>query len=241
MATSNWLRPSSRVVFTFTRLTASMLFPLVVLSIGWSPTASAAPGCDGAVQCRSNTGGGYSGSGSSSNDAATSQAIQQGGEMLIQMLEDSDNERRAQQEEEQRQLQQEIMLREQEKQYQLNKARQDPSLNPWSDGPTFQRRANTPPATPDPAPRVVSSPSKPPPPPKPKDPDQNYAGKSCEYFTRPSDEAHLNYHADGTVLSYGKYVYKCENRRWKYLTTRDKYWASTERLDASWFEGGSAE
>lgn len=73
--------------FTFTRLTAAMLFPLLVLSTGWSPTASAASGCDGVVQCRSNTGGGYSGSGSSSNDTATSQAIQQGGEMLIQMLE----------------------------------------------------------------------------------------------------------------------------------------------------------
>lgn len=52
---------------------------------------------------------------------------------------------------------------------------------------------------------------------KPKDPTQNYAGQSCAYFTVPSDEAHLNYYADGANACYGDKMYVCEGRRWRYL------------------------
>lgn len=167
----------------------------------------------------------------------SSQIIQQSGEALIELFEKNDSRRQTQQDEEQRQLQQEKMLRQQQERYKFGKAQQDQSLNPWSEGPKFVRgaAAQSPAATP--TSKVGSNISNT----KPKDPNQNYAGKSCEYFTRPSDEAHLNYHSDGTVLSYGNNVYKCESRHWRLLTTRDKYWAPTERLDASWFEGGSAE
>lgn len=217
-------------VLLISGLSATLASPLLADPVGYNR------GCDGAVACGS-SGGSAGGSSSGSNDAATQQMIEQGGSLLIQILEDSDRERQMQQDEEQRQLQQQIMEREQEQQRQLNKASQDPTLNPWEDRPKFQRGKSATSSPSGDSPKVSANTSHP----KPKDPGLNYEGMGCEYFTRPSDEAHLNYHSDGAVMSYGNNVYKCEKRRWKFLSTRDKYWKPIERLDASWFEGGSAE
>lgn len=49
----------------------------------------------------------------------------------------------------------------------------------------------------------------------PLDPDQDYSGQSCAYFTRPAaQEGRLNYYADGSFVIYGAYAYECVNRRW---------------------------
>ncbi|MEX5350997.1 hypothetical protein WCE02_06495 [Pseudomonas juntendi] len=226
-------------LYLMARLTFNALFvsglsvthvsPLLADSVGYNR------GCDGAVRCGSS--GASSGGFSSGNDIATQPMIEQGGELLIQILEDRDRERQMRQDEEQRQLQQEIMLREQEKQMRLDKARDDTTLNPWESGPKFERSKSATSSPSGDSPKVGTNASLA----KPKDPSLNYEGRGCEYFTRPSDEAHLNYHSDGAVMSYGNNVYKCENGRWKFLSTRDKYWKSTKHLDASWFEGGSAE
>ena len=45
---------------------------------------------------------------------------------------------------------------------------------------------------------------------KPKDPTQNYAGRSCAYFTAAPDAAHLNTYADGANVCYGDKMYVCE-------------------------------
>ena len=52
--------------------------------------------------------------------------------------------------------------------------------------------------------------------PPPKDPDVDYSGKSCAYFTRPAEEeGRINYHAIGSCVSYGKSSYECDaNGRW---------------------------
>jgi len=52
---------------------------------------------------------------------------------------------------------------------------------------------------------------------KPKDPTQNYAGRSCAYFTAAPDDAHLNTYADGANVCYGAKMYVCEGRSWRYL------------------------
>ena len=52
---------------------------------------------------------------------------------------------------------------------------------------------------------------------KPKDPTQNYAGRSCAYFTAAPDAAHLNTYADGANVCYGDKMYVCEGRSWRYL------------------------
>lgn len=54
----------------------------------------------------------------------------------------------------------------------------------------------------------------------PKDPSVNYNGKSCSYFTKNNDEAHINSYADGVFRLYGDRYYMCENGRWKYLRNR---------------------
>ena len=53
-----------------------------------------------------------------------------------------------------------------------------------------------------------------------KDPDEDYTGKSCSYFTRPPVEANggrLNYYANGSRVAYGRQVYLCEGGTWSNL------------------------
>lgn len=54
--------------------------------------------------------------------------------------------------------------------------------------------------------------------PPPKDPDVDYRGKSCAYFTKPAQDEHgLNYYAKGSCVSYGKSSYECDtNGRWEF-------------------------
>ena len=54
--------------------------------------------------------------------------------------------------------------------------------------------------------------------PPPKDPDVDYRGKSCAYFTKPAQDEHgLNYYAKGSCVSYGKSSYECDaDGRWQF-------------------------
>lgn len=48
-------------------------------------------------------------------------------------------------------------------------------------------------------------------------PDANHEGKGCAYFTKPAvtdDGSTLNYYGEGAFVVYGKWMYKCENKRW---------------------------
>lgn len=217
-----------------------LVFACLISAASWNTTLLAFEGCDGANinGCKGN--GAQSKSSTDDANDASSRIIDQSTGALIQIIEDSEDERQAQQNEARRLEEERQLIESQEKQKQMNKAMQDDSLNPWANAPKFRRGASqNPQPTPAPPPGTKVSASKGTI--SAKDPGQDYTGKSCEYFTRPSDEAHLNYHSDGTVLSYGNRVYKCVDRRWVFLTTKDKYWASVKRLDASWLEGGTEE
>ena len=80
-----------------------------------------------------------------------------------------------------------------------------------------------------------------------KDPDKNYAGKECSYFTRPAveDGARFNYYAVGARVCYGENFYQCkgtgrynrgrtgnfdtgEQGHWEYLGRCDIYLPSAE-------------
>ncbi len=52
---------------------------------------------------------------------------------------------------------------------------------------------------------------------QPKDPDVDYSGKSCSFFTKPAEEeGRLNYYAKGSCVSYGKSSYECNDKgRWQ--------------------------
>jgi hypothetical protein len=54
------------------------------------------------------------------------------------------------------------------------------------------------------------------------DPNQDFAGRNCAYFTKPlqrrnddNEVVGLNVHANGSIVGYGKWAYICENRLWK--------------------------
>jgi len=96
----------------------------------------------------------------------------------------------------------------------------DPALNPWGNNPASRDKPrNAPAGAPDPS---VSSTA------AAKDPGLDYAGQACEYFTRPSDAAHLNYYSEGSTVVYGGRVYQCRDGRWAYrypdtvLNARDR-------------------
>lgn len=69
---------------------------------------------------------------------------------------------------------------------------------------------------------------------KPKDPQANHEGQACSYFTRPAveaDGARLNYYANGAWAAYGKWMYRCENRRWVRAGPADA-WQDAARYQA---------
>lgn len=48
-------------------------------------------------------------------------------------------------------------------------------------------------------------------------PDANHEGKGCAYFTKPAiseDGSSLNYYGEGAFVVYGKWMYKCKDKRW---------------------------
>lgn len=51
----------------------------------------------------------------------------------------------------------------------------------------------------------------------PKNPQKDYTGEPCVFFTKPlvrPDGGGLNAYADGGHVAYGKFYYVCQNRRW---------------------------
>ncbi len=180
------------------------------------------------------------------SEEETYQIIQQTGEIVTEIIESNErdrieNERRL---EEQLRIENEKRIADERQQAiekeraqrdkadRLNKyqnALGDSANNPWNgDSPSFKKGGNSPQSE-DPA-------SNPPQKAKPKDPQLDYAGKPCEYFTRPSDEAHLNYHRDGATVAYGNNIYVCDEGRWRFRTTVDKYWAPVRNIEASRLE-----
>ncbi|QKH38272.1 hypothetical protein FOC84_26385 [Achromobacter pestifer] len=95
----------------------------------------------------------------------------------------------------------------------------DPALNPWNNSAMRDKPRNVPADAPNPSASANAG---------PKDPGADYAGQACEYFTRPSDAAHLNYYGEGSTVVYGRRVYQCRDGRWMYrypdtvLSARDR-------------------
>lgn len=65
---------------------------------------------------------------------------------------------------------------------------------------------------------------------QPADPNQDYTGQPCNYFTKPlerrnaqNDVVGLNVHANGSKVAYGKFAYVCENRLWKRYGFADSF------------------
>lgn len=77
----------------------------------------------------------------------------------------------------------------------------------------------------------------PPTPPKPasqpKDPNADYDGQSCSFFTRPAlEEGRMNYYAPGACAAYGGIAYKCQDTlpnkgRWKKLGPNSVFFCKT--------------
>ena len=59
-----------------------------------------------------------------------------------------------------------------------------------------------------------------------KDPSVNHAGSECSYFTKPlvrEGGSGLNIYADGSMVCYGKTMYKCVRRHWTSVGRCDMY------------------
>lgn len=234
----------------------ALLSILLLSSSTYSHYAQPAQGCDGAVKCRGNTtqptsqgsveqptnSGGAGGSRSSGpSEADVYQMIQGGAEAITEIIESSERERL----EKEQQLEEAIRLENerrivQEKENALRTEREKreradrfnkydnalnkKSNNPWADKPASLKKAGN--APPSAAP-VRNTPA------PPKDPGIDYTGRSCEYFTKTSDEAHLYYHSEGALIAYGNKVYECLNARWRIRTTTDHYWAPVKDIEAN--------
>ncbi|CAB3838222.1 hypothetical protein LMG26858_01058 [Achromobacter anxifer] len=147
---------------------------------------------------------------------------QQDGALLDQ---DAQDRLRQQYEEAQRAAAQ-ARAKQQEADYERNRDRikerygADPALNPWGNGSASRDKPRNAPAdAPDPSAAAKAG---------AKDPGLDYAGQACEYFTRPSDAAHLNYYSEGSTVAYGGRVYQCKDGRWAFrypdtvLSARDR-------------------
>ncbi|WCM48960.1 hypothetical protein OH720_18285 [Pseudomonas sp. WJP1] len=103
---------------------------------------------------------------------------------------------------------------------QVQKSKQDPTLNPWAN----KGQRNDEPKTEEPKSMTAN---------QPLDPTNDYDGKPCKYFTKHNDDAHLYYHQDGAIVSYGERVYECSGGRWRYLVNVRNYWANPAGIEAS--------
>lgn len=62
--------------------------------------------------------------------------------------------------------------------------------------------------TPDPSPHDGGTPN------VAKDPNVDYSGEACSYFTKQADAAHIPRYADGSWVAYGTRMYVCEGGHW---------------------------
>lgn len=72
----------------------------------------------------------------------------------------------------------------------------------------------------------------------PKDPNADYTGKSCAYFTKPEvevDGGRMNYYSNDSIVCYGSRMYICKARHWAFRgpCTSFKDWeaSSAETLE----------
>jgi hypothetical protein len=107
----------------------------------------------------------------------------------------------------------------------------DPSLNPFGNpapGPLISNSGSGGPSSS----QTTNS--------QPLDPDADYDGKPCRYFTRGNDQAHLNYYSNNAMSIYGGRVYKCVSGVWRYLEPSSVLGdADQQRLEASKQESSS--
>lgn len=166
-------------------------------------------------------------------------SIQSATDALLQMLDDDskaqldqdyqDQLRRAYEAAQEEAKRNEEALRQEQMTAARQRAMKDPTLDPWSghessEGASKNKNSQLQ--------KTANSNSS-------KDPSANYAGKPCEYFTRPSDEAHLNYYANGATVVYGDKAYQCIDRRWRYKHPANVYTDEVRRqYDAVKIEGG---
>ncbi len=208
---------------------AVRLMAFVVLA-GCAAAAHAGPG-----QAIEATGTSRSSSSSRSNNAGA--AIDAAQRALIDYLsspsqqddalldEGAQDRLRRQYEAAQRAAEAEARAKQQEADYQRNRDRlkqgysADPALNPWGNPSNRNKPRNG---------QADAPASAAPPKAAAKDPGLDYAGQACEYFTRPSDDAHLNYYSEGATVVYGGRVYQCRDGRWAFrypetvLSARDR-------------------
>ena len=176
----------------------------------------------------------------SQNSSRNNAAIQSATETLLRMLEDDsaallnqDTQNQLQRayeaaEEEAKRDALEAQRREQLL-VEQKRAREDPTLDPWSASSSSGSAGKGKKAPPPTATNAMTA----------KDPGKNYAGEPCEYFTRPSDEAHLNYYAEGATVVYGDRAYQCIDRRWRYKHPANVYTDKVRKqYDATKIEGG---
>jgi len=105
-----------------------------------------------------------------------------------------------------------------------NQAEKDPFLNPWKTQSRYSTVNKTPPRPESPSPQSQNA--------LPLDPSADYDGQPCKYFTKTSDEAHLLYHSDGAMVSYGGRIYSCKGGTWQFRTTSDHFWGTNQQLNA---------
>jgi hypothetical protein len=246
-----WLTPHQRPLSFFVFATSLLSQPLTFADPQYNR------GCDGAVECRGNSGQqpyeqnsndtsrsrGYE---PGLSDQATYQLIQQTESIITDILESNERDRIANERfiDEQLKLEKERQV-EHDKQRALEEERErkdlvdrktkyknslsDKSNNPWStDAPKLDKNGGSP--------QPPSSQSGQPTQVSVKDPSQDYSGKPCEYFTKKSDDAHLYYHRDGATVAYGKNIYVCDAGWWRFRTTTDRYWAPVRNIEASKLE-----
>ncbi|MFC4277683.1 hypothetical protein [Achromobacter aloeverae] len=103
----------------------------------------------------------------------------------------------------------------------LRRASQDKSLDPWANNKAGQPSGQKAPQS---QPTKTSQ--------QALDPNANYDGEPCKYFTKHNDAAHLYYHQEGSMVSYGDRVYQCTGGRWRFKVFVQNYWANPQAIAA---------
>lgn len=244
------MRRPGNFLFFFTVL---ILFSTISAYAGRCPDGRVVDmGCQCDHTCNASSRGNQNSSGQSSSSGNNNAAIKQSSsskrdqdnktyESVNILLQNTINileQERLWQAQEQERLKNEALERELREQEQNHRAQEqnhraqerlrsvanDPNLNPWLDKKQDQTLS---------APKIANGQTKPPSKAASSlEPDKNYDGQPCHYFTRPSDEAHLNYHRDGQMVKYGDNIYECKDGRWRFRVNSDSFWGTKQALDS---------
>lgn len=217
---------------------AVRLMAFVVLA-GCGAAAHAGPGqameATGTSRSSSSSRGNNTGAAIDAAQKALSDYLRSSDQQDGALLDQDAQDRLRQQYEEAQRAAAQARAKQQEADYQRNRDRikerygADPALNPWGSGSASRDKPRNAPADAPNPPASAKAGA--------KDPGLDYAGQACEYFTRPSDAAHLNYYSEGSTVVYGGRVYQCKDGRWAYrypdtvLSARDRSRLSATQLE----------